>query len=755
MATDGHPQPSSPSATSDTPAASPIAAWLGTLSTSVIAAVWVLSSLFAYVAAIFGEHAPDYIPVALGFSCVAAVIVSIVVTFTTRSGLLAYPQDSPVSIAALVSGAAAAAIAVGDFADPQRSVFLTTLLFLAFSSLLTGVAFWLLGRYNLGNVIRFIPYPVIGGFLAAIGWLLLKISLTTMTGEQFALAQLQKLFPVWYLWIPGIIMSVALSVASRRFSSQFTKPAILFGGIAVFYLVLQASGTSINAAREMRWLLPAFPAGMLLKPFTMGDFGQIDWAFLLRQGEAYTGVVVISTIDLLLAVKAISDSGLVNIKINRELQAAGYANMASFVATPIAVAQPSYYYVGLTKLTASARGFRGAFVWIIAALFILIVIVGGGVLSLVPRLALGGLVGFIGIEFLYEWFYLGWKEQSRLDATIITSILVIAELFGLIHAVTVGLLVTGALFIYNYSNIDVVRQEHEGASLHSNVDRPVAHRRILRDKGHKIYVVRLHGYIFFGSATRLEELIEERITHQATDRRPDFVIVDFHGVTGIDSSALHSFVRIKNIADEAGAQLVYCGMIASLVHVFSSRVYLEGTPSPHKTVADLDTALKACEDQLLETNGVEPDFSNCSLEELNQFFADPIFKTVLLNFFTEKHLPKGKVLVREGSPVDEFYIVRAGVLEVQSYLKGIHFGEYGPGSLVGVAAILAENEDVHEASVVAKMPSDVLVMSKQQLISLAHSNPTECLRFYQFLSGVLADRCIYSTRLMEDLLVSQ
>ena len=189
MATDGHPQPSSPAASSATAAASPITAWLATLSTSLIAAVWVLSSLFAYVAAIFGEHAPDYIPAALGFSCVAAVVVSIVVTFTTRSGLLAYPQDSPVSIAALVSGAAAAAIAVGDFADPQRSVFLTTLLFLAISSLLTGVAFWLLGRYNLGNVIRFIPYPVIGGFLAAIGWLLLKISLTTMTGEQFALAQ--------------------------------------------------------------------------------------------------------------------------------------------------------------------------------------------------------------------------------------------------------------------------------------------------------------------------------------------------------------------------------------------------------------------------------------------------------------------------------------------------------------------------------------------------------------------------------------
>ena len=159
-------------------------------------------------------------------------------------------------------------------------------------------------------------------------------------------------------------------------------------------------------------------------------------------------------------------------------------------------------------------------------------------------------------------------------------------------------------------------------------------------------------------------------------------------------------------------------------------------------------------DRLLLSHGVEPDFSNCSLEELNQFFASPAFKNVLSGFFTETHLPKGKVLVKEGSPVAEFYIVRSGVLEVQSYLKGIRFGEFGPGSLVGVAAILAENENVYEASVVAKMPSDVLVMTKQQLSSLAQSNPTECLRFYQFLSGVLADRCIYSTRLMEDLLVS-
>ena len=195
-------------------------------------------------------------------------------------------------------------------------------------------------------------------------------------------------------------------------------------------------------------------------------------------------------------------------------------------------------------------------------------------------------------------------------------------------------------------------------------------------------------------------------------------------------------------------------MMASLIHAFSSRVYLEGTPAPHKTVADLDTALKTCEDRLLQAHGLEPDFSRCSLEELNPFFAEPVFQAVLSAFFTDTYLPKGKVLVREGSPVDELYIVRSGVLEVQSYLKGIRFGEYGPGSLVGVAAILAENEDVHEASVVAMMPSDVLVMTKQQLNDLAHSHPIECLRFYQFLSGVLADRCIYSTRLMEDLLVS-
>jgi SulP family sulfate permease len=465
--------------------------------------------------------------------------------------------------------------------------------------------------------------------------------------------------------------------------------------------------------------------------------------------------MVISTIDLLLNVKALADSGMQNIKINRELKSAGYSNVASFLAMPISISQPSFCYIGLTKLTTSAGAKSSHVAYIIAALFILVVFAGGNMLSLVPRLILGGLVGFIGLDFLYEWLYLGWKEQSRFDATIITVLLVVVEFFGLVHAVTLGLLVTGAIFIYNYSNIDVVRQEHDGSYFHSNVDRPSEHRRALNDFGHRIYVARLHGYIFFVSATRIEELIESRIHNHSAGQKPDFIIVDFLGVTGIDSSALHSFVKIRNAADAGNIKLVYSGMIPAITNVFASRSFLEGTPSPHSLVADLDTALKMCEDELLKSHGVSPECSHLTLDQLSPFYADPAFTNVILNFLEEITVPKGKILVREGSPVEQLYIVRSGVLEVQSYLKGIRFGEYGPGSLVGVAAILAENEDVHEASVVAKSISQVLVMSKAQLSELTSKHPLESLRFYQYLSGVVADRCIYSTRLLEDLLAAE
>ena len=58
----------------------------------------------------------------------------------------------------------------------------------------TGVFLLVLVTCKLGRLIRFIPYPVVGGFLAGTGWLLVKGSLGVMTDLPLSFSQLSILF---------------------------------------------------------------------------------------------------------------------------------------------------------------------------------------------------------------------------------------------------------------------------------------------------------------------------------------------------------------------------------------------------------------------------------------------------------------------------------------------------------------------------------------------------------------------------------
>ena len=107
------------------------------------------------------------------------LIVSLASSFT---GAIAIPQDRVAPILALM-----AASIVGRMKDasPEEKC-LSVMAAIALVSLITGAFLFLLGRLRLGNIIRYIPYPVIGGFLAGSGWLLVRGALQVMTGESLS-----------------------------------------------------------------------------------------------------------------------------------------------------------------------------------------------------------------------------------------------------------------------------------------------------------------------------------------------------------------------------------------------------------------------------------------------------------------------------------------------------------------------------------------------------------------------------------------
>ena len=125
---------------------------------------------------------------------------------------------------------------------------------------MVGVFFWILGRFKLGKLVRFIPFPVVGGFMAGTGWLIVKFSFSMMTDMDLTLSNAFNFLnsKVLIQWVPGLVFAVVLLLASRRISHYLLTPGLLTGSILLFYGITSSQGLSFNDLETGGFLLVHF-----------------------------------------------------------------------------------------------------------------------------------------------------------------------------------------------------------------------------------------------------------------------------------------------------------------------------------------------------------------------------------------------------------------------------------------------------------------------------------------------------------------
>jgi SulP family sulfate permease len=168
-----------------------------------------------------GELAP-YLPQGIGIALASAVVLLITTALVSAvPGVMSSVQDSPAVLMAVIAGALAGTLVRAGVED----VLPTVLVALALSTLLTGMFLLLLGFFNLGGLVRYVPYPVVGGFLAGTGWLLAQGSFGTMADYPLTLATIPDLLrpDQLVLWVPGIVCALVLFVGVSLPFSCFTS----------------------------------------------------------------------------------------------------------------------------------------------------------------------------------------------------------------------------------------------------------------------------------------------------------------------------------------------------------------------------------------------------------------------------------------------------------------------------------------------------------------------------------------------------
>ena len=731
--------------------------WLPSLAAGLIIGAVEAVLAIAFAAFVFGGLLVGRLGDGIGLYLVAAVLTLGILAWRAGSrGVVGSVQDAAVAVLGVVATTTAARVALlaaetttGD-AFEAPDVFLTVIAATLVVTVLCGVVFFALGRFKLGNLVRFVPYPVVGGFLAGTGWLLLKggiyvasgVLLPLMTGKSWPRTYLRTIETLMHsfvlqLWLPAFAFGVILLVAVRLIKRPLVIPAVLGIGLLLFAIGMLVTGSSIESAREGRWLLGPLESARW-QPWTLRALSGADWSAVLGQWGGIATAVFVAVIAILFNVSGTEVVLHRDLDTNRELRDAGFLNVISGALGGI----PGYHALSLTALAermsvnARVAGLIGATVPLAAVVF------GAAVIELIPRMIVGGVLVFLGLAFLVEWVWDKRKALPPLEYGVVLVILAAVIARGFLPGVVLGLVLAVVLFVVNYGRIELVREVAFGETYHSNVDRPPAERAVLRTRGDLVQILRVNGFVFFGSANGLLERIRKRV--EAAPLR--FLVIDLRRVTGVDSSGVVAFVKVMHRAEAYGFELVFTGASDQV----RKQLRLGGVVASEGIVRfepDLDRGLQRVEEGLLEGAAAEPlvvaDGSSDGLAGM-----PPGLRTYL----ERRELPVGTVLIRQDEQPDDVFVLESGRLSVETVTPEgtrMRLRTLRPGVVVGEMAMYTGVP--RSADVVAETPSVVLRLSRESIERVEAADPALAAALHRWLATTLSERLGESLRAFDAL----
>jgi SulP family sulfate permease len=722
---------------------------LPSITAGLIASIITISLEISLAALIFSGDLGQFLAGGIGLMLFGAFVMGIAISLTTSlPGIVGLPQDTP----AVIMGLVAASISVSMRGEEPAAVYSTIVAAISLTSVLTAVFFLLLGWFKASGFVRYIPYPVVGGFLAGTGYLLCVGAFGVMVDVPLAPANLPEFFIPDQLinWVPGILFAAVLLLLLRRWTHFFITPGALITATILFYGYLMIAGISVGEAGSRGWLLGPFPAGGLYQPLTPSAFGSIDWGVILQNIDKIATILVLSIISLLLNASALEVTVKQDIDLNRELQAAGWANLVGGLGG----SSVGYQALGMSAL-AHRLGAKSRLVNIISASICgLALFFGASVISYFPKPVLGGMIFFLGLSFLVEWLIDSYKALPLLDYLLVWAILGIIATVGFLEGVAAGVFIAAILFVISYSRINAIKNMLNGSIYHSNVDRPKVHRDLLHERGSEIFILRLQGYLFFGTIQNILEKIRHRI--QDKNQVPlQYLILDFHRVTRVDSSAVFGITRLKQLTQANKVLMVWTHVAQDIVNQMERGGLHDQHDDTFLIQESLDEGVEWCENKILAREGINDLTGIIERVDSQLKRAFPGLQGVdrLMQYLEKRKVDVGEYLMKQDDPSDDMYFVESGLVNVELELpngRRMRLRSIRGGATVGEIGIYLGG--TRTASVVASRPSTVYRLSLQSLEKMRDKDPEIAALFHEWIARLLAERVTENNRMFEALM---
>jgi SulP family sulfate permease len=494
--------------------------------------------------------------------------------------------------------------------------------------ILSCVFLLLLGAFQLGDLVNFVPQTVLIGLFACIGYSLWAVSFEFSCGRTFDVtAAVSAPTELSWLWEDNMTLKwaltqglgIALYVASSRTSDAWSPrvfPLYLIGGIAIFQAVLQVKGWSLEEAAGEGWLMAEMNA-------TTPD---VLYRHVWSYDNIHLKYLIENFVDLVLAailgpvLNIVINTTMLNpvLKERADLNTELLLNGKAMLCMSLLSGFPAYVAIVNTNLHINSGGdarwstvLAGCVAGSFFALPWMINIV-----RVIPNVVIGGMFVSFGVDFMAG----AAKQYDRIkkvEFALVWCMVAVSICNSFTHAMLFGLMGSFVIFIHQYSRVNNIMLESTLSVLMSHSERTMKQEQSLKVAASSVFILRLTGYLYFATVVEISDRIQQRIRRrrQHIGRQQQGnqlclirqVVLDFTAVPNMDTSSLLS---IATLCEELGAlgveKLHFCGFNNDgrykRLYTMLSDKYDEGKLSSGfiEFPGDFDRALSVLEDRLLQ-----------------------------------------------------------------------------------------------------------------------------------------------------------
>jgi SulP family sulfate permease len=615
--------------------------------------------------------------------------------------------------------------------------------------LLTGIIQIFLGRVRIGSFIKYIPYPVVSGYLSGVGLIIIGSQLPKFLGapDQTGWWDAATSPGLWQ-W-HGLVVGV-ITVAVMLLAPRLTKlvPAAILGllGGVLAYFCIAFFDRSLLSVVDNPLIIGRLPgeAGGLFDAVTgrwleIGELKLSQIGSLLLPALTLAVLLSIDTLKTCVVLDAMTRS---RHDSNRELVAQGVGNIASACVGGM----PGAGQMGATMVNLSSGAqtrMSGVFEGVLALLaFVLL----GSLVAWIPVASLAGILIIVGVRMIdRKSFNLLNSRWTAFDFVVIAAVVVTAVSFSLIAASGIGIALAMLLFIREQLASTVIRRKSHGDHEFAKRRRSKSEMKQLEKLGQQTVIIELQGSLFFGTKDQLYSAVEPEFS------KCTYFILDLRRVQGVDVSVAQVLNQIRETIAERQGYLIFAELPQKLpnglnLNSFFQQMKITSDSEHVKVFPTLDDAKVWVEERILGIDSLAvQDETLLDLHEMDLFKGRRQETVAALEACLESRSFKaGEKIYSVGDRGDQLFLIRRGTVRMMlpsAEADGHHLATYGRGDFFGGLSFLDGQRRGNEA--ISQSDTDLFMLRRDSFDLLGEQHKRLAQSLLEAIARVLAMRLRY------------